>query len=1785
MFIKKRGKAKQAKAAAAAAAEAAEAPSASAPPPAAGGGAGFLPGDDNFNHRIGNYQLMEAIGKGGYGTVYRGLNIERGITVAVKRVNLQGIPHEELESIEMEIRLLQNLDHPNIVKYLDSIRSDDVLNIMLEFVENGSLSSLLVKFGGKFPEQLVSHYITQVLKGLQYLHQQGVIHRDIKGANILSTKEGQVKLADFGVATKLNETRKSDSVVGTPYWMAPEIIEMTGQQSSACDIWSVGCVTVELLTGKPPYFDLQQMPALFRIVQDEHPPLPDGISPALEDFLMQCFTEDTQILTMVPPQLAKLAGVDTQSDHESDDGEEQQRSLSPAATFQWLFVDQLIALQTAYAHATTQHSLAPSAPPTPSSPTASLVEPLRIASYNSESGTLEYHPLPLGHIIQKHGIHRMIDLQSDRDGAAAADLNLSLSVTHDHDVFVRLGRLAANPKPDDASSHESPENIEWDSEKGAFSKCEAESMMPHGDDARVVQMLAHAASGVSIPPIATPSSPSLSSVIPSSSPTPVHPSFAPLPSFTPSSFAPPQPSHNDAHSITFDAFLQLYGYWLGCDGVVDDNGMVLRVRVAHEHEHDDASVLLQLMRELKLMEGEDFTIEHETTMSDSSSLLQTQALIRIMKQDWLAYFREQYPTSRRSVIPTEATNACNDELCLLPWMLPQLNKSQLRLMLHSIVRACGCSTSIMSKDHAAPSMHYSIPTHSTRLRDELVVAALHAGYSGHFIQDNLSSSCSAALPSTAGRWLVEFSDASQLATPIIRSSTAVSERTMEGRVWCVTVPPHHLVMVRRAQIDDEPSSLSSSVPSVASSPSSSSSSSCRPVRCASRPLIVGQCFQKDPNRRIDANGLLKHPWLRRNVEMMEVEEMKKKMMMEQMNKRMTEESESESDEEATPAHHHHHHRRAPSKAVPLHRQTKSIAFPRGMKVMPGRKTRVGTAANSDNEDDWDGMMEEDDEDMAEFDEALAGADDDEKEDGGRVRFKGQKHAGGRKGAAAAAAAGRQTIDEEDEEEEQELVIKLRAPDPDDEDPFDDFSEEEEEVVARTGMKTIQPGQLLNVMPQAATATGTGGASATGVASAQVASTTTSAASSATSSVSFSNATPTPVGGPAAISATSSVSGSPLALNHPRKLEAFVENDEEEIEDYGDLEEDLDRAAAATTAQIAATHHAKPSTAVSSTVSVAQPTPAAMQVKGKGVSLAAPSMGKDDEGGGEEDETDPFDDITFEEGDNSGEDVQFTRSFLRVLAQLSPTNDVRVILDACEKLHEMGQKNPDTIRALMTSHGVIPIMEMLEVTNPSILHAVLRVINQAIIKNPRFHQNISLVGLIPAMIRFGGPNFPPEIRMEAASFIRQFCYASDWTRKMFIACDGLPVLVSFLMEEYSLSKTLVWNSIDCIRHVFDITTSPKNDFCRLFCKFGLLEPLTQTLLAIQADKESADAPDYVLKIGKILHLFSQGDKVVKNHFAKPSVIECMLRLLPQQDVPQELLLLLLKSIRNISMDSTTLDLLEAAGAIPALIPFLEPQQVSENQHQVLLTMYYLCQIKQSRQEAAALSGIIPHLQRFIRLDHPLKQFAYPIIFLLAKSSPRARVELKKYGGLQFYIDILSSADVYWRSYALEVLSFWVAASADETARASFHLATSSNINKLVQVFVVTEDPTQFDKMLPHFRKMVAQSHRVNEALGRCKRFINEIRARLDRHASSNNIRINLLKILNLLFAAHHDKEALARESNLLPVLLRLQQDKAAVIVGSLTNKLLTQYMGHETAKNGASSTMQQRSPKEVDGVAA
>ncbi|GAA5944103.1 serine/threonine-protein kinase [Sporobolomyces koalae] len=233
-----------------------------------------------------DFKLAEKLGQGAFGSA---LNWSTGETCAIKQIDLSHILAAELPDIMQEIDLLKNLHHSNIVQYRGYARTDSALYIVLEYCENGSLAAIVKKFG-RFPESLVGLYTLQVLQGLLYLHDQGVIHRDIKGSNILATKEGNIKLADFGVATRAGGPSNS-AVVGSPYWMAPEVVDQSGA-TTASDIWSLGALVIELLTGKPPYHFLDPMPALFRIVNDDGPPLPEGASAAVRDFLSQCFQKD-----------------------------------------------------------------------------------------------------------------------------------------------------------------------------------------------------------------------------------------------------------------------------------------------------------------------------------------------------------------------------------------------------------------------------------------------------------------------------------------------------------------------------------------------------------------------------------------------------------------------------------------------------------------------------------------------------------------------------------------------------------------------------------------------------------------------------------------------------------------------------------------------------------------------------------------------------------------------------------------------------------------------------------------------------------------------------------------------------------------------------------------------------------------------------------------------------------------------------------------------------------------------------------------------------------------------------------------------------------------------------------------------------------------------------------------------------------------------------------------------------------------------------------------------------
>uniref|UniRef100_A0A2N9EVI6 mitogen-activated protein kinase kinase kinase n=1 Tax=Fagus sylvatica TaxID=28930 RepID=A0A2N9EVI6_FAGSY len=152
----------------------------------------------------------ELIGCGAFGRVYMGMNLDSGELLAVKQVLIaaNGASKEKAQAhireLEEEVKLLKNLSHPNIVRYLGTVREEETLNILLEFVPGGSISSLLGKFGS-FPEAVIRTYTKQLLLGLEYLHRNGIMHRDIKGANILVDNKGCIKLADFGASKQVVE--------------------------------------------------------------------------------------------------------------------------------------------------------------------------------------------------------------------------------------------------------------------------------------------------------------------------------------------------------------------------------------------------------------------------------------------------------------------------------------------------------------------------------------------------------------------------------------------------------------------------------------------------------------------------------------------------------------------------------------------------------------------------------------------------------------------------------------------------------------------------------------------------------------------------------------------------------------------------------------------------------------------------------------------------------------------------------------------------------------------------------------------------------------------------------------------------------------------------------------------------------------------------------------------------------------------------------------------------------------------------------------------------------------------------------------------------------------------------------------------------------------------------------------------------------------------------------------------------------------------------------------------
>ncbi|CAD8081561.1 unnamed protein product [Paramecium sonneborni] len=232
----------------------------------------------------------ELIGQGSFGRVYKCMDIKTGRILAVKQIELGYVDKESLESFHQEIKILSRLKHKNIVKYYGCDEDKNHLSILLEYVGGGSITYMMKKFKYNLKEPVIQKYVSDILHGLVYLHGEGIIHRDIKGANIIVDTKGVCKLADFGCSIIGSNAY---SLKGTPNWMAPEVInsQETGRYS---DIWSLGCTIIEMLTGEPPWGRFQSpMQALLTISSKQcSPPTPINISSNLKDFLDKCLQFD-----------------------------------------------------------------------------------------------------------------------------------------------------------------------------------------------------------------------------------------------------------------------------------------------------------------------------------------------------------------------------------------------------------------------------------------------------------------------------------------------------------------------------------------------------------------------------------------------------------------------------------------------------------------------------------------------------------------------------------------------------------------------------------------------------------------------------------------------------------------------------------------------------------------------------------------------------------------------------------------------------------------------------------------------------------------------------------------------------------------------------------------------------------------------------------------------------------------------------------------------------------------------------------------------------------------------------------------------------------------------------------------------------------------------------------------------------------------------------------------------------------------------------------------------------
>jgi len=243
------------------------------------------------------FEMIDIIGEGSYGLICTCRNVKQNKIFAIKFLEIE---FEDDTNLQKEINILKEaVNCHHIVQYYGCYIKDSTLMIVMEYCEGGSCLEVLKHCKKEFSEDEIGAICADMVQGLQYLHSHKILHRDLKAGNVLLTKDG-AKLADFGVSAQLNFTmQKKVTVVGSPYWMAPEVISVKNDSSHEgydlkADIWSLGITAIELAEGQPPLFEIASLRVIFLIPARDPPTFknPSKWGPDFLDFVRICLQKD-----------------------------------------------------------------------------------------------------------------------------------------------------------------------------------------------------------------------------------------------------------------------------------------------------------------------------------------------------------------------------------------------------------------------------------------------------------------------------------------------------------------------------------------------------------------------------------------------------------------------------------------------------------------------------------------------------------------------------------------------------------------------------------------------------------------------------------------------------------------------------------------------------------------------------------------------------------------------------------------------------------------------------------------------------------------------------------------------------------------------------------------------------------------------------------------------------------------------------------------------------------------------------------------------------------------------------------------------------------------------------------------------------------------------------------------------------------------------------------------------------------------------------------------------------